>query len=123
MGVIFLMSHRARRLSVTIKKEISDMIQHDLKDPRIGFTSITAVDISSDLRHAKIYLSVFGDDEQKKSTIEAFQKAQGFIRTELAKRIKNLRHIPELYFELDDSMDYAEKITNILNKIDKKEID
>jgi len=108
---------------MTVKKEISDMIQHDLKDPRIGFTSITAVDISSDLRHAKIYLSVFGDDEQKKSTIEAFQKAQGFIRTELAKRIKNLRHIPELYFELDDSMDYAEKITNILNKIDKKEID
>ncbi|MCD5405509.1 MAG: 30S ribosome-binding factor RbfA [Desulfotomaculum sp.] len=117
------MSHRARRLSVIIKKEISDMIQNELKDPGIGFASITEVDVSGDLRYAKIYISVLGDQEQKQSTLEAFKRAQGFIRTELAKRIKNLRYVPELQFELDSSMDYADKIMSILNKMDKKELE
>ena len=113
------MSHRLSRLAETIKKEISAIIQQELKDPRVGFASITAVDVSGDLRYAKVYISVLGDATQKKDTLTTLKRAQGFIRTELSRRVK-LRYTPELQFELDDSINHATKVMKLLREVNKE---
>ncbi|MBO8137048.1 MAG: 30S ribosome-binding factor RbfA [Desulfotomaculum sp.] len=107
------MSHRAGRLAEEIKKEVSIIIQHELKDPRIGFASVTAVEVSSDLRHAKVYVSVLGNEKQAHDTLAALKKAQGFIRTNLGRRIK-VRYTPELNFVLDNSISHG---VNIMKKL------
>ncbi|MCD5406735.1 MAG: 30S ribosome-binding factor RbfA [Desulfotomaculum sp.] len=113
------MSHRANRLAETIKKEISSIIHQGLKDPCVGFASVIAVDVVRDLRHAKIYISVLGDANQKKDTLVALERARGFIRTELGRRIK-LRYTPELQFELDDSINHATKIMKLLREVNQE---
>lgn len=92
------------------------MIQRELKDPRIGFVTVTGVDVTNDLSQAKVYLSVFGDEEQKKDTLKALDKATGFLRTEIGKRIR-LRHTPELIFKIDESIAYGSRIEKLLDEI------
>ncbi|GIP43783.1 ribosome-binding factor A [Paenibacillus sp. J45TS6] len=111
---------RTGRVSEQIKKEISILIQTELKDPRIGFVTVTGVDLTNDLSQAKIYLSVFGDDEQKNNSLKALDKANGFLRSELGKRIK-LRHVPELIFKIDESIEYGSRIEKLLTEIDTKD--
>ncbi|MBD7967264.1 30S ribosome-binding factor RbfA [Paenibacillus gallinarum] len=111
---------RTGRVSEQIKKEISLLIQTELKDPRIGFVTVTGVDLTNDLSQAKIYLSVFGDDEQKNNSLKALHKANGFMRSELGKRIK-FRHVPELIFKIDESIEYGSRIEKILTEIDTKD--
>jgi len=113
--------YRIGRLSEEIKKEVSQMIFEEIKDPRISnMTSITDIEVSKDLRYAKIYISVYGNDDEKKNTIEGLKSATGFIRRELGKRIK-LRYIPELIFELDNSIEYGAHISKILKDLDSRE--
>ncbi|AEF17318.1 MULTISPECIES: 30S ribosome-binding factor RbfA [Thermoanaerobacterium] len=115
------MQYRIGRLSEEIKKEVSQMIFEEIKDPRISnMTSITDIEVSKDLRYAKIYISVYGNDDEKKNTIEGLKSATGFIRRELGKRIK-LRYIPELIFELDNSIEYGAHISKILKDLDSRE--
>ncbi|MCF8012033.1 MAG: 30S ribosome-binding factor RbfA [Clostridiales bacterium] len=114
------MSRRPERLAVRIKQEISDMLTSDLKDPRVGFATITRVDVSADLRHAKIYVSVMGKEDEQNTTIDALQKAKGFVRTELGNRIR-LRYVPEIYFIHDQSMDYGMKIMDLIDKVNKED--
>lgn len=111
---------RTGRVSEQIKKEISLLIQTELKDPRIGFVTVTGVDLTNDLSQAKIYLSVLGDDEQKNNSLKALDKANGFLRSELGKRIK-LRHVPELIFKIDESIEYGSRIEKLLTEIDTKD--
>lgn len=111
---------RTGRVSEQIKKEISILIQTELKDPRIGFVTVTGVDLTNDLSQAKIYLSVFGDDEQKNNSLKALDKANGFLRSELGQRIK-LRHVPELIFKIDESIEYGSRIEKLLTEIDTKD--
>lgn len=111
---------RTGRVGEQIKKEISLLIQSELKDPRIGFVTVTGVDVTNDLSQAKIYLSVLGDDEQKNKSLKALDKANGFLRSELGKRIK-LRHIPELIFKIDESIEYGSRIEKLLTEIDSKD--
>jgi ribosome-binding factor A len=112
--------HRADRLKEVIKTEISDIIRKDLKDPRIGeMTSITGVEVSNDLRHAKVFASVFGDEDKQKEAIKGLQSAAGFIRAELAKRIR-LRHMPEIIFYLDSSIAYGAKMSALINQVKKE---
>ncbi|AET60419.1 30S ribosome-binding factor RbfA [Paenibacillus sp. NRS-1782] len=111
---------RTGRVGEQIKKELSQLIQTELKDPRIGFITVTGVDLTNDLSQAKIYLSVLGDEEQKTSSLKALDKANGYLRSELGKRIR-LRHIPELIFKIDESIAYGSRIEKLLSDIDKDE--
>lgn len=109
-------SHRQYRLAGEIQREISQIIRDELKDPRIGFVTITDVEVSGDFRHAKVFISVMGDEKVRQSCLTGLSKATGFIRSELAKRI-NLRYIPELHFRVDESLDYSQKINKILSEV------
>lgn len=111
---------REVKLQEAFRKEISDLILRELKDPRIGFVSVTRVDVSGDLRHVTAYVSVFGSDEEKKSCLEGLARATGFIRSELGRRIR-LRYTPELVFRLDESIAYGVELTNLISRIQKEE--
>jgi ribosome-binding factor A len=107
---------RVNRVGEQIKKEVSDIIRNELKDPRIGFVTVTDVEVSGDLQHARIFVSVLGSEEQRNETLQALERATGFIRSEIGKRIR-LRLTPEITFHLDTSMDYSEKIMEKLREI------
>ncbi|MBN3526237.1 30S ribosome-binding factor RbfA [Paenibacillus apiarius] len=107
---------RAGRVGEQMKKELSQLIQLELKDPRIGFITVTGVDVTNDLSLARVYLSVMGDEEQKEQTIKALDKASGFLRSEVGKRIR-LRHTPELTFKIDASIEYGSRIEKLLGDI------
>ncbi len=110
------MSERKGRLQEDIKREISDILTKLVKDPRLGFLSITDVELSKDLSHAKVFFSVYGDEEQQISTAEGLQRAKGFVRSELGKRIR-VRHIPELHFLYDPSIEHGARINQILKEL------
>ncbi|MDP3789209.1 MAG: 30S ribosome-binding factor RbfA [Candidatus Omnitrophota bacterium] len=107
---------RPERVAEAIRKEISTMIQEELKDPRIGFTTITKVEITPDLRYAKIYYTVLGNEKEKKSTGIALKRAKGFIKGHIGDRLK-LRFTPEITFKVDASTEYADKMERLFNKI------
>lgn len=107
---------RVGRVGEQIKKELSQIIQSELKDPRIGFITVTGVDVTNDFSQAKVYLSVLGSDEQKEETLKALARGTGFIRSELGKRIR-MRKIPELLFKFDASIDYGSKIETLIHQI------
>ncbi|GBF11283.1 30S ribosome-binding factor RbfA [Tepidibacillus infernus] len=107
---------RIGRVGEQIKKEISQLIQYDLKDPRIGFVTITGVEVTGDFSQATIYLSIMGQEDEVKESIKALEKAKGFLRSELGKRIR-LRHTPELIFKVDQSIAYGSKIEKLLQDI------
>lgn len=111
---------RVQKVQELIKQEISKMILQELKDPRIGFVTVTRVEASGDLRHAKVFLSLLGSDEQKASTWIALKHALGHIRSEIAKRIR-MRFAPELTLHLDETLDYSAKIQEILLKLEREE--
>ncbi|MBL7071248.1 MAG: 30S ribosome-binding factor RbfA [Candidatus Omnitrophica bacterium] len=116
------MGVRPDRVASAIRREVSNIIQEEIKDPRVGFTTITKVEITPDLRHAKIYYSVLGDEKQKLSTQIALRNAKGFIRKLIGSRLK-LRLTPDIAFKMDKTVEYSDKIDRILEKInrDKKE--
>ena len=109
--------YRSGRLGEEIKKIISELMRKELKDPNIAdITSITAVDVTSDGSYATVYLSVLAEEEKKKETVEALTRAAGFIRGRIGKRIQ-IRHVPELTFKLDTSLDYGMHIEKILDEL------
>lgn len=111
---------RTSRLSEEIRKVISNIIQNELKDPRIPMlTSVTNVDVTKDLKYAKVFISVYGDEVQKAKCIEGLKSSSGYLRKEVGSRIK-MRHIPELFFEIDNSIEYGLHISKILNEINSK---
>ncbi|MEY4480648.1 MAG: hypothetical protein RLZZ267_1326 [Bacillota bacterium] len=109
---------RVGRVGEQIKKELSQLLQQELKDPRIGFLTVTGVDVTNDLSQAKVYLSVLGSEEQKEATFHAIARAKGFIRSELGRRVL-LRHTPELIFKTDASIEYGSHIEALLAKINE----
>lgn len=111
---------RVEKVQEFIKQEVSKIILNDLKDPRIGFVTVTQVDVTGDLRSAKIYVSLMGSDDQKAVTWAGLQKALGYVRSEIGKRIR-LRMTPEITFQLDESLDYSSKIQELLIKIKNEE--
>ncbi|UOF89394.1 30S ribosome-binding factor RbfA [Fodinisporobacter ferrooxydans] len=108
---------RVSRVGEQIKKEINDIVRYELKDPRIGFLTITDVEVSGDLSYAKVFISVLGKEEERDHTLQALVRASGFIRSELGKRLR-IRHTPELSFSLDRSLDYSERIHDVLRSLD-----
>ena len=115
-------SNRLGRIDEELKKEISNIINYELNNPKItGMISVTRAKITPDLKYAKVYVSIL-NSKNVKDTLANLKKSSGFIRSEIAKRI-NLRITPELIFVLDDSMEYGEKIDQILKEILPKKED
>lgn len=112
--------HRVGRVSETVKEEISQILHDELKDPRIGFVTVTGADVASDLGHAKVFVSIMGSSEQVKESIIALNRAAGFVRTELGKRVR-LRHTPELVFKLDSSIEQGVRIAALLDEVLEQE--
>ena len=110
---------RIEKLQELIKQEVSKMLLYDIKDPRIGFVTVTEVEMTGDLREATIYVSIMGNDEQIKDSMEGLQSALGFVRREIGKRIR-LRFTPEISFAPDKSLDYSEHIQKLLLQIEKE---
>ncbi|KAB8138780.1 30S ribosome-binding factor RbfA [Gracilibacillus oryzae] len=107
---------RASRVAEQMKKELGDIISRKIKDPRVGFVTITDVDVTGDLQQAKIYISVLGDEKKRQDTLIGLAKAKGFIRSEIGKRIR-LRKTPELSFDFDDAMERGNRIEDLLRQI------
>ncbi len=106
---------RTDRISEEMKKEISKIIQNELKDPRLPkMISVMSADVTRDLRYAKIYVSILGSEQEEKDAINGLKSAAGFIRREIGHRLK-LRYTPELLFELDHSIERGVYITKLIN--------
>ncbi|AGX03911.1 MULTISPECIES: 30S ribosome-binding factor RbfA [Bacillaceae] len=113
------MSHRANRVGEQMKKELGEIIGRKIKDPRIGFVTVTDVAVTGDLQQATVYISVLGDEEKRENTLKGLAKAKGFIRSEIGQRIR-LRKTPEIIFEFDESIDYGNRIDTLLHKIQEE---
>lgn len=115
------MIERTSRISEEMKREISSIIQKEIKDPRMPeFVSITELKVTKDLRYAKVYISVYGSEEEKKNAINVLKNAAGFIRHEIGQRIQ-LRYTPELQFELDNSIEHGIYVNKLINETLKKD--
>ena len=114
------MSLRSNRVGEQMKKELSEIIGRKLKDPRIGFVTVTDVAVTGDLQQATVYISVLGDSKQREDTLKGLEKAKGFMRSEIGQRIR-LRKTPELFFEFDESIDYGNRIETLISKIHAEE--
>jgi ribosome-binding factor A len=110
------MSRRTRQLGEFFKEELADIIRREVNDPRIGFMSITRVDVAEDLRSAHVYVSVLGTDEERRDTLAALRSAAKFIRFHLKPRL-HTRQIPELDFRDDRSMEHADNIARVINEM------
>ena len=113
------MSVKSDKVSGIIQKNISEIIQFSLKDPKIGFVTITDVQVTQDLSIAKVYVSFLGQDARKAAGMKALERSKGFIRSELSKRL-SIRKVPELKFLEDRSLERANKIEKIIADINKQ---
>lgn len=112
--------HRQERIADQIRTEIAEMISRDLKDPRIGFTTVTRVDVSHDLSHARVLVSVLGTPEEQQNTLAGLASASGFLRHELGRRMR-VRRTPELSFVLDQSVEESLKLETLLQKLKERQ--
>jgi ribosome-binding factor A len=114
-------SRRVSRVAELIKREVSQMLLHGIKDDRVGtgMVSITDVDVSGDLQHAKIFVSIYGTDEAKTATMAGLKSATGYVRSELGQRIR-LRRTPEVVFLEDRSLERGDRLLSLLNQISQE---
>jgi len=111
------MSHRIERVNQLIRQEISELLQREIKDPRLSrFIAITEVATSPDLRHAKVYISFISSQQEKQAALDALAGASNFFRKELARKIR-LRRIPELSFQWDDSIERGAHIMDLIDQV------
>ena len=111
---------RAERVGEQMKQEIMDIVNNKVKDPRVGFLTITDVELTNDLSHAKVYLTVLGSNKEIDNTFKALEKAKGFIKSELGSRMR-LRIIPDLTFDYDKSIEYGNKIERMIQDLHKED--
>ncbi|MGS4047093.1 30S ribosome-binding factor RbfA [Staphylococcus pseudintermedius] len=110
------MNMRAERVGEQMKKELMDIINNKLKDPRVGFLTITDVQPTNDLSLAKVYLTVLGSDKEHENTFKGLEKAKGFIKSEIGQRMR-LRIVPDLQFEYDESIEYGNRIERLIQDL------
>jgi ribosome-binding factor A len=114
---------RNERVAEEIKKSASQIINNELKDPRIsGLISVTKVVVTKDLRNARIFLSIYGGENEKQKVFEGIKNAEGFIRKELARRVR-MKFVPEISFKIDESIEYGIHIHKLLEEIHEQETD
>ena len=115
------MTRRTERLNDLIREEISELLRRKVKDPRLGcFLTITRVSTSPDLRHAKVFVSIMGSDEEKKEAMEGLASASGFFHRKLMECL-SLRRMPQLSFHLDDSIERAAHVLNLMKEVASNE--
>jgi ribosome-binding factor A len=110
---------RKERVEGLLQQVVCEILR-EIKDPRIGFMTVTGVKMSPDLRHARVYFSVIGDDQARENTLKGLRSATGFIRTELGRKIR-LRYTPEIDFTVDSSLEHGMKIFGLLKQIEREE--
>jgi ribosome-binding factor A len=108
------MAERMRRVNEAVREVVSARIAGGLRDPRIGFVTVTAVDTSPDLRHARVYVSVLGDDRERADTLAGLESAHGVLQLEVARELR-MKHTPTLQFVFDESIDRGMRITELLD--------
>jgi ribosome-binding factor A len=111
------MSKRTLQVSDEIQRILGEVIQYELKDPRVGFATVVGVTMSADLQHATVRISVL-DETQRADTMEALQRAKGFMRRRVAQELRHLRAVPELHLTLDTSLDYSMHIDEVLRQVE-----
>ncbi len=111
---------RKDRVGDLIHHEISQLLMKGIKDPRIGFVTITGVEVTDDLKEAKVYYSVIGSEEEKKAAADGLRSSTGFIRSTLRK-VLALKHIPNLHFRFDSSLEYGDRIERLLKEVKVEE--
>ncbi len=111
------MTQRTDRIDELLRQEMTSILQRDVDDPRIGFATITDVTTAPDLRHARVQVSVIGQEAERKTTLAALGRAMPFVRHELGKRLR-LKRIPELHLELDDSVERGTRILHLLDELE-----
>ena len=109
-------SYRPARVGELIQAELATLLTRGLKDPRLEMSTVSYVEVTSDLRHARVYISRLGSEAEQDAMLQGFQRAAGFIRGQLGRRLK-LRYIPQLTFELDTGIAYGVRISSMLNKL------
>lgn len=110
-------SARLRRVDEAVRAVLSDAIATDLKDPRVGFITVTSVETSPDLRHARVFVSVLGSDEERQTSLTGLDSAHGFLQGKVARELR-LKHTPTLDFRYDPSIDTGMRITELLDEED-----
>jgi ribosome-binding factor A len=116
-------NRRLERIEDLLRAEISDLLRTGLRDPRIGLATVVRVEVSGDLRHARVLTSVLGSEEDRVRTVEALQHARGFIRSQLAARLRRIRVMPELTFQLDRGAEHSQRIHEILEELHEHDDD
>lgn len=111
---------RTDRVSDQIRMEIADILMRKVKDPRVGFVTVTAVDVTADLKQAWVYVTVLQQGAQEAETLEALSRAEGFIRGELGRRLK-LRYVPTLTFAKDMSVDRVTRVMSLLDQVNPRQ--
>jgi ribosome-binding factor A len=111
---------RPDKVGVVIKEEISRMLLREVKDPRIGFVTITGVKVSRDLRSVKVYFSVLGDQSAREDSVRGLNSAMGFMRRELGRRLR-LRYVPDIVFSFDPSLEHMSRLTELIQEIHEDE--
>ena len=111
------MSKRTLQVSDEIQRILSEVIQYELKDPRVGFATVVGVNMSADLQHATVRISVM-DEAERDETMEGLQRAKGFMRKRVAQELRHLRAVPELHLLLDTSLDYSIHIDEVLRQVE-----
>ena len=109
-------SRRPQRIGLQIQHEVSIIISRNIKDRRIGFVTVTGVQMSADLKHGKVFVSLMGSESEKKESLEALNHASGWIRRELGRRIR-MKFLPDIVFLVDTSQDYGERIDRLIGEI------
>lgn len=108
------MSRRTERVAEALQEAVAELVQRELKDPRIGMITITRAVVSPDLRHSRVYFSRFGSDADRQKSLEGLRSAAGFVRTQVARRLQ-LRVAPEIRFEIDENIEYAARIAELID--------
>lgn len=109
------MGRRAERMAEEIREQVARMIAFDLKDPRIGFVTVTRVELAADMGHACVHVGVLGGEAERKKTLAGLQQASGFVRRELGKRLR-IRHTPEVEFRYDKGLDATDRVARLLEE-------
>jgi len=110
-----VMGRRAERLAEEIREQVARMIASDLKDPRLGFITVTRVELAQDLGHVRVHVGVLGGEAERKKSLAALQQASGFVRRELGKRLR-IRHTPEVDFRYDKGLDATDRVARLLEE-------
>lgn len=114
------MSKRTQQIADAIQRVLGEAIQYELKDPRVGFATVTGVDVSADLQHARVRVSVMGDEAQATETMQALHHARSFLRRKVAEELRHMRFIPELHLQRDTSLDYSMRINELLDEVERE---